>query len=213
MFANLNTSLLEYAKTIVPNVGTATTVAIIVSILLALFYCFFGYKLLRVHISFIMFLAGSFAGLVLGVVLKLDNKFILAAVLVLGVVLAVLGFLFYKVGVFLVVTLLVLSASYGFLWDVVKENYIIVVCIVAAILCGILSVFFVRPVVIILSALSGGLIASNNLIDNFLVQVAMLNRPEVTAYIVLGFAAIIAIAGIIFQFRTTENYEDLRTGR
>ncbi|MDO4805143.1 MAG: DUF4203 domain-containing protein [Lachnospiraceae bacterium] len=209
----LKQNLLEFAKNIVPNVGTATTIAIIISILLALFYCFFGYKLLRLHISFIMFMVGALIGLTIGVSLRLDDKFILAAVLVLGILLAVLGFFLYKVGIFFIVTLLVGPASYGFISDIVKERYVIIICIAIAVLFAVLACFFVRPVVIIATALSGGLIASNNLIDHFLIQVGQLNSARVTQYIVLGFALILALFGMIFQFRTTENYEDERTGR
>ena len=156
----LNQKLLDYASNIVPSMGTATTIAIIVSIVLAVIYCFFGYKLLRVHISFVMFVIGATIGFVIGVLLGLDQTFVLALVAVLAILFALVGFFLYKVG---------------------------------------------------LTALAGGLIVSNNLIDHFLVQVAMLNTPRTTEYIVLGFALLLAIFGMIFQFRTTENYEYKRT--
>lgn len=209
----LNQKLLDYASAVVPNMGAATTIAIIVSIALALFYCFFGYKLLRLHISFIMFFIGAAIGYVIGVALGLDRMFVLALIFVLALLLALLGFFLYKVGLFVMMALLMWSASYGFVKDIFPATYVLIICIVVSLLFAILACFFVRPVVIILTALAGGLIASNNLIDNFLTQVAMLNTPRTTGYIVLGFALLLAIAGMIFQFRTTEDYEYKRGRR
>ena len=88
----LNQKLLEYASKVIPNMGTATTIAIIVSIVLALIYCFFGYKLLRVHISFVMFVIGATIGFVIGVLLGLDQTFVLALMAVLAILFALVGF-------------------------------------------------------------------------------------------------------------------------
>lgn len=207
----LNQKLLDYASNIVPSMGTATTIAIIVSIVLAVIYCFFGYKLLRVHISFVMFVIGATIGFVIGVLIGLDQTFVLALVAVLAILFALVGFFLYKVGLFVMIMVLVASSSYGFLSGVFKANYVLIGCIAVSVLFAILSCIVTRPLVIILTALAGGLIVSNNLIDHFLVQVAMLNTPRTTEYIVLGFALLLAIFGMIFQFRTTENYEYKRT--
>lgn len=209
----LSQKLLDYASSVTPHMETATMIAIIVTIALALFYCFFGYKLLRLHISFALFIIGAFIGLVIGVSLNLDNTFILALVVVLALLLSILGFFFYKLGLFLLMFVLLFFGSYGFVKDVFSANYVIFICLAASVLLALLACFVVRPFVIILTALAGGIIASNSLIDNFLTQVAMLNTPKMTQYIVLGFALILAVFGIIFQFRTTENYEEKRTRR
>ncbi len=209
----LKQKLVDYTSSVVPNMGTATTIAIIASILIALLYCFFGYKLLRLHISFVMFFIGGMIGYVIGVMLGLDQKFILALIVVLALLFAIAGFFFYKVGIFVLIALLIGIASYGFLSDVFKTKFLLVGCIVVSILFALLACFFVRPVVIIMTSLSGGLLVANNLIDHFLTQVALLNTPRTTEYIVLGFAALLAIGGMIFQFRTTENYEERRTRR
>ena len=102
----LNQKLLDYASNIVPSMGTATTIAIIVSIVLAVIYCFFGYKLLRVHISFVMFVIGATIGFVIGVLLGLDQTFVLALVAVLAILFALVGFFLYKVGLFVMIMVL-----------------------------------------------------------------------------------------------------------
>ena len=110
----LNQKLLDYASKVIPNMGTATTIAIIVSIVLALIYCFFGYKLLRLHISFVMFVIGATIGYVIGVLMGLDQTFVLALMAVLAILFALVGFFLYKVGLFVMIMVLMASSSYGF---------------------------------------------------------------------------------------------------
>ncbi len=203
----------EFLSNVIPNMQTATLAAIIFSMVLSLIYCFFGYKLLRIHISFIMLVIGATIGFFIAIALNLDMQFVIAAVAVLGILLAVLGFFFYKAGLFILIALLVGTSLYSYLHDIFTMQYIIIICAALGVFFAILACFFVRPVVIIMTSIFGALSFSDTLIDNFLTQVALLNTVRTTEYIILGLAAIIALFGIIFQFRSTENYEDRRRRR
>ena len=147
----------EFLSNVIPNMQTATLAALIFSMVLSLIYCFFGYKLLRIHISFIMLVIGATIGFLIAVTLNLDMQFVIAAVAVLGILLAVLGFFFYKAGLFILIALLVGTSLYAYLQDIFHMQYIIIICAALGVFFAILACFFVRPVVIIMTAISGAL--------------------------------------------------------
>jgi hypothetical protein len=132
--------------------GVASPVLILV---LGFILCFFGYRLLR----FTLALAGFGAGLVFGLtVVRLIPGASQVLALVVGIVCGILGAvvatLLYKVGVFLlgaVVGLLVASI----ILIATGWHQPMLVRVIAAVVCGILTLVIERPLVSILSAFAG----------------------------------------------------------
>ena len=76
--------------------------------------------------------------------------------LVGAVLLLLVGFFLYKVGLFMVVASSVFSAAMAVLPPFVQSEYLVPAALVAALLLGIFAVFFVRPIVIVVSSVAGG---------------------------------------------------------
>ena len=74
----------------------------------------------------------------------------------------------------------------------------------AGLVFAILAVIFVKPVVIIMTALMGGLLFADQIFE-YLVQVRW--DPQLETLIRLGTGAGLGLIGIIFQFVTTRGKE------
>ena len=76
--------------------------------------------------------------------------------------------------------------------------------ILFALVLAILAIFFVRPVVIIVTAVSGGLSIANLIINSLLPEIAQVNTVDGARIFMLIIGAVIAVLGIYFQFVTTK---------
>lgn len=199
MGTELDTLLSELTE-IEAGVLTALTV---VSVILALMQCFFGYRLLRFWVTLI----GGLAGFALGFGIsraQMQDAQVWIPVLIGVVAAALLGFLAFKIylaGVFLLCGILAGAAvlTIPFPDESVWKTIRIILAIAAFIIAGILSVKFNRQVVIIVTAFSGGMQAADG--------IAKL-APELSANeaypVMLG--AVLVIAGLAIQFLTTRKY-------
>ena len=171
-----------------PQSGAGVVVLTIVSILINLGVCFFGYKLFKVFVAIIGFLGGVCLGLAAAGQTSWPFWVDLVLVLVLGVILAVLALKVYKVGVFLFCGLLpgvLCTLLAGGIW----------VGLAAFLVFGVLGVLLTRFYIIAVSAVSSGLLAGQQLFALFPLDVP-------AAAIILGL--VLAIAGFIFQWKTTK---------
>jgi hypothetical protein len=71
-------------------------------------------------------------------------------------------------------------------------------------LLGIFAVFFVRPIVIVVSSISGGIMFSNILTDFVLSKIKALDPSGATAAVVLVLGGLIGIFGMYWQFTHTK---------
>ena len=160
----------------------------------ALVNCFLGYRLQRVWIAAICFLIGFVAGSVVGAHFALHMAVGVLLSIALGLLLVLLSFKLYLAGVFvftggltlLLCRMLIETPWLG--WTVGA---------LAGLLIGIASVRATRVVMILVSAVSGGLNAG---------RILFALVPGVAAgvkWIPLLVGALLALAGIAFQFATT----------
>ncbi len=137
--------------------GISITPAVAVALLAAaVILCFLGVKLVRVCAA----LAGLGIGFLLGISageLFLAPAQAMIAGLVLGAVLGVLLAWWYRGGVFLVVFLLTVNILNLILHP--HTPVVWICCAAAGILAAVLAEFFVAPVIILLTALHGGMVA------------------------------------------------------
>ena len=204
---NLMHQLQEYFYNQFPIIEQNNLIVIITALVIALLYVFFGYKLLRVYISLLGFLIGFALGIVICAVFDLSNTTaVIVIICVCAVALAALGFWLYKAGLFVMILLslfpIILSVVSEF--TTVEPVFMWIGSILFALVLAILAMFFVRPVVIIVTAFSGGISIASLVVNNLLPEIAQVNTMDGARIFMLIIGAVIAVLGIYFQFVTTK---------
>ena len=204
---NLMHQLQEYFYNQFPIIEQNNLIVIITALVIALLYVFFGYKLLRVYISLLGFLIGFALGIVICAVFDLSNTTaVIVIICVCAVALAALGFWLYKAGLFVMIVLSLFPVILSVVSDfaTIKPVFMWIGSILFALVLAILAIFFVRPVVIIVTAVSGGLSIANLIINSLLPEIAQVNTVDGARIFMLIIGAVIAVLGIYFQFVTTK---------
>ena len=204
---NLMHQLQEYFYNQFPIIEQNNLIVIITALVIALLYVFFGYKLLRVYISLLGFLIGFALGIVICAVFDLSNTTaVIVIICVCAVALAALGFWLYKAGLFVMILLslfpIILSIVSEF--TTIQPVFMWIGSILFALVLAILAIFCLRPVVIIVTAFSGGLRIANLIINSLLPEIAQVNTVDGARIFMLIIGAVIAVLGIYFQFVTTK---------
>lgn len=160
---------------------------------LALLNCFLGYRLKKLWISMIGFLLGIAIGAGITALFSENKTVILAAGLVVGILVALLSFRLYLIGVFFYAVL----SAYPLIAGLIGKElwWEIALSVIAALLIGLLAVNFVRPVLIIVSAVGGGMQVSQIIMG----WIAMENP-----WGLYGVAAGLALLGMLVQFRSSK---------
>ncbi|MBU3097741.1 MULTISPECIES: TM7S3/TM198-like domain-containing protein [Clostridium] len=160
----------------------------VVTFLFTFLQCFLGYKLFKFWVTVCGFFTFGIMG---GVVVNTSsgNAGMAMLIVILSALLgAFITFKLYKVGIF------ILCGVMGFLLGYVITQAVTLGIIMALVL-GVLSVFFVRPVIIVSTSLSGGLIAGISLAK-------ILDISSFATSIIIG--VLFAIFGMILQFATNK---------
>lgn len=167
--------------------------AVILAVLAAavvagLLWCFLGLKLIRVWAALLGLAAGFGAGFGAAVSFGLDNKIALAAGGILGLVLAILGAVFYHVGVFLVAW--VTGSAMGVYILNPRDWKLMLACAGAGLVIALFTIRFAELIVIVLTGLYGAAGAGT--------AIAML-LPWKGRVIKLAVCAVLAVLGIAVQ--------------
>ena len=183
------------------------TASVIAIAILGLVYCFFGYKASRFIATIIGILIGLYVGFVVVQTAQLAEPLDLVVPIAAGVVFGILGFFLLRIGIFFSVLLAVFGIVISLMTEYTKldETVVTIVAIVLAVIFAVLSVVYLRPMVIISTALSGGRIFSNELFEN-LVHIRW--DAQIETMVRLGVGLLLALIGIIYQFRTTRHMKD-----
>lgn len=166
-------------------------------ILFALAQCFFGFKLQKLWIAFIGFLIGFGIGVALILYFVQTEHAGTIAVcvgVVCGILAALAAYRLYRAGIFLLCGFNIFIVIYGLLSE--KSLWIgILLGTLAGLAAGILTLKFMRPVIICSTAISGGISAANSIVGLF-------NSTLIWLPICLGI--VIALCGILVQYKTTK---------
>ncbi|WP_418972544.1 hypothetical protein [Allofournierella sp.] len=169
-------------------------------IALALLNCFFGYQLKKVWIALGCFALGGALGAGLGALLFQGNPLAWTGVaLLLGVVFACLSFKLYLGGIFVLCFMLGWVITLPFLK--LYGGWGALVCVAAGLTLGVLGIKFARPVLILATAVGGGLSAGRAL-----AEIAAAFLPEIAlgaAWLAAGLA--LAALGAAYQFKHTKS--------
>ncbi|MBU3184013.1 TM7S3/TM198-like domain-containing protein [Clostridium estertheticum] len=165
----------------------------IVTFLVTFLQCFLGYKLFKFWVTVCGFFTFGIMG---GVVSNTssDNAGMAMFIVLLSALLgAFITFKLYKVGIF------ILCGFMGFLLGYVLTQAVTLGIIMALVL-GVLSIFFVRPVIIVSTSLSGGLIAGISLAK-------VLDISSFATSIIIGI--LFAVFGMVVQFATNKKISNV----
>ena len=170
-----------------------------VTIAFGLLSCFLGYKLIRMWMAFI----GFVMGMSLGYILSINHVSNVAMAILIGFVAGVLiGFIAYKIyklGVFIIAFVASLAFVGQLLTYFNEPNWLwVVLTIILALGVAIISLKFVKPVVIISTALNGAV--------TVMMGVFKVMRIDAVTTMLLA-ALLLALLGMIVQFFTNKGKE------
>ena len=184
-------NIIERVRT-VPAVSGAASAAFAVLLVFGVLNCILGYRLLRFWMVLFGFVIGS--GIGLGGAFSLgvrERTVFIAAAVGVGIVLAVIVFLSYKAGIFVLGAGLGMSVAIYVLHP--TSSLVFFLCILAGVLLGSLAMKWAREVIIVGTSLMGGAMAG--------VSAAKLGGLADIPYGILlsiGFA----LLGMLIQFAT-----------
>lgn len=167
-------------------------------LVLGILNCVFGYRLIR----FWMMVGGFFVGAVLAFIcvrsMDIQDKTVWgAAVVVTGIIFAVIAFLIYKAGVFLLAAGIGWALSIYFIHPTSSAAFF--ACILIGIALGTLAVKYCREVLIVATSLIGGLIAG--------VSLGRLGGLDEFPY-GIGLSAGFALLGMLIQFAINKPHSE-----
>lgn len=188
----------EYITNWMQSFSEQSNVAIALSIVFGILSLLLGYRLLKVWVTLIGFAIGGILGGVLAAALGANNVIVILVTIAAGVAMGAVSFWLYRVGVFIYVAFMGFVAATNLLAQFVADPkvwWVAVIGVLVGICLAILASRILRPVVIIITSISGAL----SVAVNFLPLVKLTNT-----YLLLAAAVILACAGIAVQFLTTK---------
>lgn len=180
------------------TVNRFMTVIFGIILIFGIMNCILGYRLLR----FWMMLGGFFVGAALAFVsvytMGTETKSTyMIAVLVTGIIFAVIAFLIYKAGVFLLAAGIGWALSIYFIHPTSSAAFF--ACILIGIALGTLAVKYCREVLIVATSLIGGLIAG--------ISLGRLGGLDEFPY-GIGLSAGFALLGMLIQFAINKPHSE-----
>lgn len=187
--------------------GWVLPVSIAVAVALGIIYCFFGYRAMRVIAALVGFAAGVLIGDGIARAAEFQFPLDLVMVIVGGVLLAVLGFFLFRVFMFVAVFLSVFSITMSLIVEYTKLDsmVILIVALVVGIIFAILAAVYLRTMIIVATALSGGFILANELFEN-LIRIQWSSTVETIVRLSTGLG--LAVIGMVYQFHTAPKEEE-----
>lgn len=170
------------------------TIQAIINILIALAACLYGYRLNKVLIAIIGFYYGYQLGIMFLPAITLDGTLIQILSIVIALLVAIISYNMYLVGIFIICFATAYSLCSGLQID---ETFRIIIGAVFGFIAGGLGVSFTRPIIIITTSLAGAYL----LIDTIFKLVGFSN----SLFITIG-TLFVALLASSFQFsRNPEN--------
>lgn len=164
----------------------------VITIILAIITCFYGYKLNKVLIAIL----GLFIGFKLGVTVLpniiADQTIIYILSAIIAIIIGIASYNLYLIGIFLLCALAVyiLCGNLG-----LTGTTQTIVGVIAGIFAGILGVKFTRPLIIITTSF-----AASSLISETLLPILNIQNDIVSLIVIIIFA----ILGMTYQFNQKE---------
>ena len=171
---------------ITKNFPSVLPFVLIISLLIGLALCLFGYRLFKLWVAILGFFFGFGLGDQLAASLHANTTVSFLLTIGLGVVFCILVSKFYKAGVFLFAAV----AAFALCWALSGGN--LVLAAIVAILAGIAGVFFTKMSIMISTSFSGAQTAATALIS-----LLSLQAPYLAPILICVFT----IVGVFFQWK------------
>ncbi len=179
----------------------------IVLMIICLILCYFGYQTVNLFTAVVAFLAGSAAGYVISAQAA-EGRFELTGLIRIGISLAA-GLLFallchfvYRLGIFIYIFAVAMSASYELIVRIdgmTERNLEKAVAILIGITAALLTMRFLRTMIIIITAVGGGFSFTGALFQ----LITVTDENNRTLFILIT-GALIAAGGVMYQLRHTK---------
>ncbi len=174
----------------------------IITLILALLACFLGYRLARFFMSLTGFMAGAYIGYKIGTqALNLQRPLTIVCAVVAGLALSVLAYRIYTAGIFILCAFLGFIAAATLLPFSGDLQFFL--SVLSGFIIGALAVKYLRPVIILSSAIAGGFTASEMIVK----VCTLMSLYKFTYFTSGGLTLIICVLGIAVQFLTTSDKE------
>lgn len=161
----------------------------VITVIIALVTCFFGYKLNKIIIAIFGLIIGFNLGVTYLPNLLEDQTIIYIISIILALITGMISYKLYLVGVFLLCALaaFILCENLN-----LEQNIQMIVSIIIGLVAGILGVKFTRPIMIISTSLAGASTFTESALNLFKIQN---NTLSLIIFIIM------IILGISYQFK------------
>ena len=172
----------------------------VIALILALIGCFFGYKLSRLFMGITGFIAGAIIGqIVASQILHVEGFASVLCIILCGAVIASLAFWIYRIGIFILCFALAFSAA-GTLFPF-EGDVQFFANVITGLIVGVLAVKYMRPVIILTSAIVCGTSAAG-LLPGVTEYMGITTLSSLNSSAALTLA--LCVLGIAVQFLTTK---------
>lgn len=181
------------------SIDAITQIILVFAVTFYLIECFFGYKCIKAFVLIIGFLIGFAVAFSVSSAIYNKDAYIPSVIgMAAGILLALIAFKLYLVGVFIFCGSIAAQAVSRLpLSQEGMQNILrIVLCIIAFVAIGVLAVKFAKFCIICVTAIFGAI----NAINLLRTPVAVLDENVIIRFAVI---AVVAIAGIMIQKITT----------
>ncbi len=179
-----------------------TAISIMALLLLYLGWAMAGYKAMRAFSTLFGAVLGVAGGYTAVHLIHVNEYLTVLIPIIAAIVLAAVGFFLYRVGLFFVAVSMVVSVVYPILekYVALDRTILVILSLAAGLILGILCMVFFRPMVIITSALFGGVGFSITLFSR-LVHIRWNEQASLIAVAIV--ALVVTVFGLIYQFRNS----------
>ena len=206
--------LAETAGNQLPQVKGLGVFGLILTIVIAALFCFFGYRGLKFFIALCGFGIGALIGAVIVLLAHIPSPAGIIVIIVIGAVCALIAFFIYRVGVFVTVAFSVGSLVARILSQKPGGWVAVLIAIIAGLLVGFLVLKFLRTGVILISAITGGFSLSLHLVADVVFRYLLKTETGQARLIAIAAAGILlSILGMVYQFRTAPDGSPRRRSR
>jgi len=163
----------------------------IFAILIGIICCFFGYKVQKILITIVWFTLGFTLSNKIGTYVIDSQNLLWLIDIIIGVIIARIGFKLEKLALFIAISYVTFITMGPYIKGV-EEGLSFIITGSISLMIGAFSLFIMKPILIIISSIAGA-----NLIKIYLPSLI-----TIPANILIIFIIVLAIFGVIVQFKT-----------
>ena len=183
-------------------------IATVVSIVIGLLWCFLGLKLIRVWAALLGLGLGFGIGVGAGAAFSLKPNLILICGGAAGILLAILGAVFYHVGVFLIAW--IAGSSFALIFLQPKDWKLGLACLGIGLVVALFTIRFAELIIIIITGINGGMSAGTGIYSFLPFDKEIIRIVVIAVLVVAGIGVQLLMESGKRKKRTLENAKKIR---